>query len=201
MREEYLNRIRAFYKVDRAVEKFLKYFSYLSAICIIVTAIIATINVVVQKVFHGNIPSVNDYVTYMFVIIVYCAVPHVQMETDLTCVDILSVHFPQKMNLVIAVLGDVIGMILYSFIGYALLTNSFQKYFALKTVAAIGSKGTFVLWPFALLMALSMFLLTITLIWNNIRRILYKGTKYMPVELAEAVGVTPPRRYGPGSKD
>ena len=194
----YLNRIRSFYKVDRAIEKLLKWFSYVSGICIVITAVIATVNVVVQKVFHSNIPSVNDYITYMFVAIVYCAIPHVQMETNLTCVDILSTHFPKKMNLVIAILGDIIGLALYSFIGYALLTNSFKRYYTLKTVAAVGSKGTFVLWPFALLMGVSMFLLAATLIWNNIRRVLYKGTKYMPNDLAQAAGFEPPRRYGPG---
>ncbi len=200
MTDAYLDRIRKFYRVDRILEKALKWFSYVSGACIVITALIATINVIAQKIFHHNLASVNDYVTYMFVVIVYCAVPHVQLETDLTCVDILSNHFSRKMNLVIAVIGDLIGLGLYSFIGYALITNTFIKYFLLNTVAAIGSKGTFVLWPFPLLMAASMFLLCITLIWNNIRRILYKGTKFMPRELAEAVGVTPPRRYGPGGQ-
>jgi TRAP-type C4-dicarboxylate transport system permease small subunit len=164
---------------------------------VVLTALIATANVIVQKLFHGNISSANDYVTYMFVVIVYAAIPHVQMETDLTNVDILSVHFPKKVNLVISIIGDVIGMGIFGFIGYAVYRNVFVKYFTLKTVATIGASGTFVLWPFALLAAVSMMLMVFTFVWNNVRRVVYHGEKYIPVELCQAIGMKPPHRFGP----
>ncbi len=195
--ERYLARVKRFYRVDRVLERILKYLSFLSAICVVLTALIATANVIVQKIFHGNISSTNDYVTYMFVVIIYAAIPHVQMETNLTNVDILSVHFSKKVNLVISVIGDAVGAITFGFIGYAVFKNVFTQYFTLKTVAAIGAAGTFVLWPFALLVAVSMLLTVFTFVWNNARRIIYRGEKFIPLSLCRAIGVEPPKRFGP----
>ncbi|MCD7845987.1 MAG: TRAP transporter small permease [Oscillospiraceae bacterium] len=198
MSEERLSRLRKFYKLDRFIERILRWFSYLAAVCVILMALIATVNVIAQKLFHSNISSANDYVTYLFVLIIYVALPHVQMETDLTSVDILSSRFPKPMQLVISVLGDIIGLAVFGFVSYAIYTNVFVKYLASGKVATVGATGTFVLWPFALLVSVSALLTALSFIWNNVRRVMYRGTKFIPRSLCRELGVEPPKRFGPG---
>lgn len=201
MDEKRLKRLGSFYRLDRAVEKVLRWLSYVAAVSVVLMAVIATLNVIVQKIFHGNINSANDYVTYLFVIIIYTALPHVQMETDLTSVDILSAKFGKRVKLILAVIGDLIGLVTLGYISYAMYINVFLKYLSSQKVAAVGATGTFVLWPFALLASVSMLLTAITFIWNNVRRIMYGGSKYIPMELCKSLGVKLPKRFGPPSAE
>lgn len=201
MKQKRLSRLRGFYRLDRIIEIMLRWLSYLSAISVILMAVIATLNVIAQKIFHGNISSANDYVTYLFVITIYAALPHVQMETFLTNVDILNAKFPKPVQLVVAVVGDAIGLMVFGYISYAMYTNVFIKYLASGKVATVGAAGTFPLWPFALLVALCTGLTALSFIWNNVRRIVYHGTKYIPLSLCHELGVEPPKRFGPSDSN
>jgi len=201
MSEQKLNQLRRFYKMDRAMEGVLRILSYIAAVSVVLMAVIATLNVIAQKIFHGNIGSANDYVTYLFVLIIYTALPHVQMETDLTNVDILSGRFGKLPKLILSVLGDAIGLVTLTFVSYAMYTNVFVKYLSTQKVATVGATGTFVLWPFALIISVSMLLTALSFIWNNVRRIVYGGTKFIPNELCRQLGVKPPKRFGPPSAD
>lgn len=201
MDEKRIKKLRAFYKTDRALERVLRWFSYLAAVCVVLMAAIATLNVIAQKIFHSNIGSANDYVTYLFVMVIYTALPHVQMETDLTCVDILSAKFGRVAQLIVSVLGDLVGVVTLGYIGYAMYINVFLKYLSSKKVATVGATGTFVLWPFALLITVSMFLTVLTFLWNNVRRCMYGGSKFISPELCRQLGVKPPKRFGPPSMD
>ncbi len=201
MEQKKAERLRKFYKIDRGIERILRWLSYVAAVSVVLMAIIATVNVVAQKILHGNIGSANDYVTYLFVAVIYTALPHVQLETDLTSVDILSGKFRRVPKLIISVLGDAIGLVTLGYTSYAMYSNVFLKYLSTKKVASVGATGTFVLWPFAFLISLSMLLTALTFIWNNVRRVAYGGTKFIPETLCLQLGVTPPRRYGPPSVD
>lgn len=197
MSESRLAAIKRFYKADRRIELVLRVFSYLAGITTVLMAILATSNIIVQKGLHGNISSANDYVTYLFVATIYTALPHVQLETDLTSVDLVSKNFSRSMRLVMSVLNDLLGLAAMGFVAYAMYTNVYVKYLSTHKVATVGATGTFQLWPFALLIVVSMVLTALTFIWNNVRRCVYGGTKFIPVSLCRQIGVEPPRRFGP----
>ena len=201
MDEQYLKNVKRFYRVDRAIEMVLRVFSFVAAVCVVAMALIATANVIAQKIFHSNVPSANDYVTYLFVTIIYVALPHVQMETNLTNVDILSSKFNKGVSLAVCILSDIVGVVVFAFISKILFENVFLKYLSTNKVATIGATGTFVLWPFALLMVVSCAFMAFTFVWNNVRRIVYRGTKLIPDELCERIGVKPPMRFGPQQSD
>lgn len=181
-------RIKALWNVDRRIMKVTRGISYVAAFCMLLIAIIATANVIAAKIFSANYPSANDYVTYLFVIVIYCSLPNMHLERVLINVDILSNHFKKTLNVIIGVISDLLGIAVFALMSAGSF-DVFVSYFEYKELSSIGARGAFQIWPFPLLMCVFCGIMALTFVWNLIRRSVYGGERRAPYALLKEAGV------------
>ena len=164
--------LERFYKVDGIVENVFKWLSYVSGIASFLIGFLVTLNIITSKLFNWSIPSVNDWVSYMFLLMFCFAISYVRLSQGLVSVDILTKRFPDKLNDAITVFSDIVGFVLYGLIGYyawpLMLKN--LKYHVRRSY----TKGSFDLWPFNLVLMIFFSLFALTMIWHIIRLFVYK---------------------------
>lgn len=98
-----------------------------------------------------------------------------RLSTGLVSVDILTNKFPKTVNDTISIFSDIVGLILYSLIGYfsiSLLSKNMKYHVASST-----AKGSFELWPFNLIVVVFSFMFAFTMIWHIIRTVVNKNQR------------------------
>ena len=179
--------IRGFWKVDRVIAKVLKICSYIPAFLMFLVAIAATVNVILAKTINLTWPSLNDYVCYIFVLVVYMSVCHVQFESDFIYVDILSNRFPNWLNTVIGCVGDLIGAITFAYVARRMWSLMIEHFvYDKQTSSSIGHIPT---WPFVLIFTVFAAVLSFTFLWNLLRRGIYHGAKRFDEQVLLEAGV------------
>lgn len=156
-----------FHKIDRTIFTALKYLSYISGVALILVAVICTADAISANFFHKSITNATDFVTYLNIPVVFFAIAFVQVERGHTHIDLLMDKFPKIVQKIIMFLSYLLGCAISTFIswrGFVLMLDKLEK------VAKAGSSRTsFVVWPFALVVAIGFGLLAIAMLWSAIR--------------------------------
>ena len=156
-----------FHKIDSVLFKFLKYLSYISGVALVMVAVICTADAVSTNLFNRSITNSTDFVTYLNIPVVFCAIAFVQVERGHTHIDLLIDKFPKIVQKVIMFLSYLLGGVVSSIIAWRSFVLMQDK---LETMAkAASSRTSFVVWPFAVIVAVGFALLAIAMFWSAIR--------------------------------
>lgn len=155
------------YKIDRIFMKIFRGVSYLSALLVFIVAVAVTANVIYAKLTHNSIPSVNDWVTYLLVPIVFFGAGYMMLDRGLIEVDFISRHFPRAVRDALSVLSSAIGI----FISVIIIRHQWTlmlNYISLNKMSSV-SRLHFPLWPFPLIIILGMIMISAAFLWQTIR--------------------------------
>ena len=154
-------------KVDNIIMKFVRFLSYLSAICVVVIMCVAFFNVIGEKVFTTGIPNANEIVQYTHVPLVFLTAGFVTLDRGHTSVDLLSRKFPKGVRAFFTNMGFVLGAAICTFMGCrgCVLTGRYIS----NHMKSSTTGGGFLLWPFALVFSIGLFILAFTFAWSIVR--------------------------------
>ena len=165
-----------FDKIDGAVCKALKYFAYVSAVCLIGIMLVAFINVVGEKLRKlglpvTGIPGSTEIVQYLHIPVVFLAAAFVTLDRGHTNIDLLSSKFPKVVQKTCKIFGYLVGIAVCSLISWRGFIQM-GKFIARHKMSSVSGSGfRFPLWPFALVLAIGFILLVISFIWAIVREI------------------------------
>lgn len=157
-----------FWKIDRGMRAVTKAVSYISPVCLLVVAIGATVNVITTKLFHWGVPSVNDWITYFLIPIVYLSLAHVQLDRGMVAVDFLSSRLPNWFNTAVNTIWDIIFSVVTFYIARNMFTLMLDHIRLHKRSSVLA--GSFPLWPMSMMLGVGMALYGICILWTMIRR-------------------------------
>lgn len=100
----------------------------------------------------------------------FFAMAYIQIDRGHTTVDLLCSKFPQKVQKVIKVVGDVLGTVVCLFSGYCAMRLTADK-FSTMTKSSSASNA-FVIWPFVLIIAIGFVVVGAAFAWCIVRDIL-----------------------------
>lgn len=164
-------------KVDKIIFKSLWGVSVLSGGSLLIVAILCTVDALGAKIFSHSIPNGTEWVTFLNIPVVFFAMGFIQVERGHTTVDLLSAKFPPIVQKGIRIVGDAIGILICFYVGYSEITLTVDKY---GTLARASSSSTsFLVWPFALIIAIGFFAVGIAFLWCLIREFILPEAKRM----------------------
>lgn len=161
-----------FLKADRIITRITKWYSMIATICIIVAMVLCVLDVITSKVFNFTISMGVELVTWLLIPIVYTTLAYIQLDGGHINVDLVQKHLPKSVNNVINTINCLLGCALCTFTGYRSWVLA-MSYLAKHQKSSLASYG-FVLWPFAMLIAIGFFSLAFSYIWT-ILRMLFKS--------------------------
>lgn len=170
--------MKIFWKLDGYLSRVMKSLSYIPAGCLLIVAVIATVNVITSKLFHWSVPSVNDWIEYFLIPIVYLSLAYVQLDRGMISVDFLSKRLPKWFNNTLNSIWDVIFAFFSFYIAHNMYGLMLEQISLHKRSSVLA--GSFPLWPMAMILGLGMALYGVCILWTVIRR-------YMP-PLADPAG-------------
>ena len=165
-----------FQKIDGVIVKILKKISIISGLLMAIIAVLATANVLTSKILTWSIPSVNDWITYLFVGVVYCSIAYCRLGDGLISVDILSAHYPKIVKNIFSMICDLIGGFIFVMIVKCSIPL-FKNNFDLNVMSSTG-KGSFPLWPFNLAIVVFSAIMALAMAWGIVRTIAGMMGKY-----------------------
>jgi TRAP-type C4-dicarboxylate transport system permease small subunit len=175
-----------FKKIDRVIFQVFKILSYVSAVSLVAVAVLCTANVITTKLFKFGILNATELVTYLNIPVVFMAIAYIQVERGHTSIDLLLDKFPHIVQQIIMFLSYVLGTVVCGFIGWREITLTIDKF--TTSARASSSRTSFLVWPFAAVVAIGFLTLAIAMLWCAIREFV------IPKE--ERVGYVPPASAG-----
>ncbi len=169
-------------RIDHAIFNVYKVISYVSAVALVAVAVICTANAFTSSVLKFGITNSTELVTYLNIPVVFLSLAFIQLERGHTSIDLLVGHFPAIVQRVLATLGYLIGIAISAFIGYRSVVLTINKYNLSEKASA--ARNSFVIWPFAAVVALGFLLLAVAMVWWIIRE--------WTIPKEEQAGYTPP---------
>lgn len=168
----------ALVRFDDRVFSVMKVISYASAVCLLVVAVLSTVDVITSKLFSFGITNATDIVTYLNIPVVFLSAAYVQLERGHTHIDLIYTHFTMPAQKVIHIVGNLLGIFISGFTGYHAVILTAQKF---ATVAkSTSAASAFVIWPFAALIAIGFFLLAAAFFWSLIRQFFFSPREEAP---------------------
>ena len=150
-------------KVDKVVFKFMYFISILAAIALIVAALLCTVDSLSTTIFSHSVPNGTAWVAYLNIPVVFLAMGFIQVERGNTIVDLLFKKFPKSMQKVIEFFGCLLGFAISAYLAYLEFGLTMNK---MSTGAkASSAANSFVIWPFALVIAIGYALVAISFLW------------------------------------
>ena len=175
--------LATFFKIDVAIETVLKYISYIAGAITFLIALFVTINIVTTKVFTWSIPGVTEWVTYLFIGMIYFSIGYVRLSMGLVSVDVISNHLPSAVNDAVTVLSDIAGAVCYGMVAryaWPLMLSNLQ----LHVYSSTGT-GKFLIWPFNAIIMVFAGIFAFTMLWHILRLFVYKMHGRRPGSLEE----------------
>ena len=167
-----------FKRIDKIIMSITKSVSLISGILMVIIAVLATANVLTSKIGKWSIPGVNDWITYLFLGVVYCSIAFVRLDSGLIQVDILSNHYPPVLKNILGIISDLFGIGIFALIFWYGIPL-FKENLRFKQMSSTAA-GSFVLWPFNLIILIFSIMMIIAIIWSIIRVFVYGITKPQP---------------------
>lgn len=157
-------------KVDKVIFKFMYGVSILAGLSLILAALLCTVDSLSSKIFSFSIPNGTEWVTYLNIPIVFLAMGYIQVERGNTTVDLISKKFPKALQKIIQIFGCLLGFAISAFLAYCEFDLTLDKLQAGSKASSAAS--SFVVWPFALVIAIGYALVAISFLWCIFRVIL-----------------------------
>ena len=176
-----------FLKADKIVFTVAKWYSVIAAICIIVAMVLCVLDVVTSKLFNYTISIGVELVTWLLIPIVYTTLAYIQLDGGHINVDLVQKHLPKGVNDIINGFNCLLGCAMCVYTGHRSWILA-MSYLAKHEKSSLASYG-FVLWPFAMLIAIGFFTLAFTYLWT-ILRMIFKSPE-VHVESWEMTDETP----------
>ena len=156
-----------FLKVDSVVVKALKWISFISAVAMTVVAVIATVDVVMAKVFGSGLKNATEIIEYLLIPIVYCSCSYLCVSQGLINVDLLLAKFPRWAHIAVNALSDLMG----AACSFLLARWGYNRFAALIVSGEKSSTSSYAfrLWPFGLCFFVGMVLLCFAMLWRFVR--------------------------------
>lgn len=164
-------------KIDCIIFKIMWGISALAGVSLVVVALLCTVDAFGAKLFSSSVPNGTEWVTYLNIPVVFLAIAFIQIERGHTTVDLLSSKFPKWLRKVISTIGNLLGIFISGYVGMCEWRLMLDK---MRTAAkASSSANSFVIWPFACIVALGFFLLMVSFIWCLIREFVLEPQERM----------------------
>ena len=176
--------VNTFKKIDRVVFKTTKCLSYISAVALVLVALICTIDVVGLKLFGTGIRNGTDIVTYLNIPVVFMAIAFIQVERGHTSIDLLVSRFPKVVQRIISTVGNLLGAVVCGFVSWRIVLLTIDKFEKLSKASA--GRYSFVIWPFAAIVAIGFALLALAMLWCVVRDLTIPKEEqcgFMPMEM------------------
>lgn len=165
-------------KVDGVIFKVAKIYSFLGVIAIVIMSLLAVGDILAAKLFASAIPNQYQWVQYLLIVAVFTVMPSIILSRGLMAVDILTKNLPKPVLKAIEFLSYICGTVIFGFLcyrGFILMA----KHFAEKTASA-NQTGAFPIWPFTLIYAVSLVLVSLACLWRAIRTVAASSEKPTP---------------------
>lgn len=163
-------------KIDKVIFKFMYGVSFLAGLSLILAAVLCSVDALSSKIFSFSIPNGTEWVTYLNIPIVFLAMGFIQVERGNTTVDLLSKKFPPVFQKIIQIFSCVLGFAISAFLAYCEFDLTLDKLTAGTKASSAGH--SFVIWPFALVIAIGYALVAIAFLWCIFRIILIPPEKW-----------------------
>lgn len=156
-------------RIDRAFQTVTKWLLYVGAAVLIFVMLVAFVDVIIAKIFGSSIPYATEIIQYCDVPLAYLGMGYTLLIGQMTCVDILFGKFSVKMQKILNMLYDLVGVGFCIFLG-KLSLNNMLNLIASRTMS--NPKGGFPVWPFALMETISWFVLAAAFAFCFVRYLL-----------------------------
>lgn len=163
------NSANACTRIERAFQKATKWLLYVGAAVLIFVMMVAFVDVIIAKVFGSSIPYATEIIQYCDVPLAYLGMGYTLLIGQMTSVDLLFGKFSMKMQKILNMFYDVIGVGFCVFLGKLSLDNMLNL-MANNTMS--NPKGGFPVWPFAMVETLSWFVLAVAFVFCFLRYML-----------------------------
>lgn len=173
-------------KVDKIVFRAMWGVSILSGASLMLVALICTIDALGAKIFSVSVPNGTEWVTYLNIPVVFLAIGFIQVERGHTTVDLISGRFPEVIQKIIRAIGNLLGIFVCAYVGYCSWKLTLDK--IATSAKASSAAGAFLVWPFALVIAVGFLLLMLAFVWTLIREFVlppHERMGGMPPELQQ----------------
>lgn len=172
---------QVFKRIDKIVFQFFRILSFASAAALVAVAVLCTANVFTTKLFKFGILNATDLVTYLNIPVVFLAIAFIQVERGHTNIDLLLDKFPKLIQQIIMFLSYLLGCAVCAFIGWREVTLTAEKFANLAKASQ--ARTSFVVWPFAAIVAIGFITLAIAMLWCALREFVIPKEErcgYMP---------------------
>lgn len=172
---------QAFKRIDRIVFQLFRVLSFVSAAALVVVAVLCTANVITTKLFKFGILNATDLVTYLNIPVVFMAIAFIQVERGHTNIDLLLDKLPKLVQQIIMFFAYLLGCVVCGFVGWREVTLTAEKF--ANMAKASQARTSFVVWPFAAIVAIGFITLAIAMLWCAMREFVIPKEErcgYMP---------------------
>lgn len=165
-------------KIDEWLLRVSRWISYLVGVALLAIMILAFLDIIAAKFFNSMIPSATEWITYLNVVAVFPAVAYVQLSRGHTNVEFLNEYLPKPVQKGIRIFSDILGAVVSGLVAWRAYVQTANKYASheMSSSSAL-AKGSFPIWPFALVLAIGMTLLAIAFLWCVVREVYNFGPK------------------------
>lgn len=157
-------------KVDKAIFKGLWGVSLLSGGSLVIVALLCTVDALGAKFFSASVPNGTEWVTFLNIPVVFFAMGFIQVERGHTVVDIIAGKFPPIIKKAIKIVGDLLGAFICIVVGYFEIILTMDKYGSASRASSAST--SFLVWPFALIIAIGFFTVAVAFAWSIFREVL-----------------------------
>lgn len=164
-------------KIDKVIFKIMYAVSICAGLALMIAAVLCSVDSISTKVFSWSVPNGTEWVTYLNIPIVFLAMGYIQVERGNTVVDLVSNKFPKALNKFVQILGCLLGVGISVFLMYCEYTLMVTKFSSGTRASA--AAGSFVVWPFALIITLGYLLVAVAFLWSIFRILLIAPERRM----------------------
>lgn len=162
--------VLGFRKADKNVLKWSEYCGYAGAAAVLVIMVIGVVDVILSKTIKSSVPSGNEWITYLNVLIVYAPLAYVQLSRGHVQVDLIREKIPpsgQKAVRIFSLVFSLIVFLLLFYCGIKLMSNQISS--GQRSSSDALAKGAFDLWIFGAIYTVGCAMAAFSFLWCIIR--------------------------------
>lgn len=163
-----------FDRVDSIVYRIFRTISYLAAFFLLAIMLLATVNVILEKLHKLNVPvsgfgDTKQLIQYFNVCVVYFATAFVTLERGHSSMDLLTRHYPAAVQKLLTFIAYTAGTVVLGYIGYLGIVKVLAGQIANNARINDTLATSFPQWPFGVVYALGFLLLSFSCLWGAVR--------------------------------
>lgn len=159
--------VRGFIKADKGYVAFSNVMSHISAVCLCLAMLLASIDIILAKFFHSGIPGQYEMIQMLSVPMLYLTLSFTQLSRDQIKMTLVLNKVPAVVREVIIYVGYVVGAAMGLFMAYESGRYMVKLYSqGVMTTGRLHLKQ----WPFCACLVLGCACLAIAYVFTIIRR-------------------------------